>query len=97
MILLVLLPLLPYNKSATNLYMRGGDNIANVDFKFDFEKALENAYHDDEIYQDISCIAKGLDMKITTTEDALRKLIKINSSVLAKVLKQYNHELLNEI
>lgn len=71
--------------------------MANIDFEFDFEKALAQAYHDDEIYQDISYIAKGLDMKSTTTEDALRKLIKINSSVLAKVLKQYNHELLNEI
>lgn len=71
--------------------------MANIDFEFDFENALTKAYHDDEIYQDISCIAKDLDMKSTTTEDAIRKLIKINSSVLAKVLKQYNHELLNEI
>lgn len=71
--------------------------MANVDFEFDFEKAISKAYHDDEIYQDISYIAKGLDMKGITTEDAIRKLIKINSSVLAKVLNQYNYELLNEI
>ncbi len=36
-------------------------------------------------------------MKAIKTEDAIRKLIKINSTVLAKVLKQYNYELLNEI
>ena len=71
--------------------------MANVDFEFDFEKALSAAYHDNEIYQDISYIAKGLDMKSITTETAIRKLIKINSSVLAKVLKQYNYELLNEV
>lgn len=71
--------------------------MANIDFEFDFETALSDAYHDDEIYQDISSIAKGLDMDSIKTEDAIRKLIKINSSVLAKVLKQYNHELLNEL
>lgn len=71
--------------------------MVNIDFEFDFEKALANAYQDDEIYQDISYIAEGLDLKSTTTENAIRKLIKINSSVLAKVLKQYNRELLNKI
>ena len=71
--------------------------MANVDFEFDFEKALSEAYCDDDIYQDIAYIAKGLDMKSLKTEDAIRKLIKINSSVLAKVLMKYNHELLNEL
>lgn len=71
--------------------------MANIDFEFDFETALSEAYHDDEIYQDISDIAKGLDGKFIKTEDAIRKLIKINSSVLAKVLKKYNHEFLNEL
>lgn len=71
--------------------------MANIAFEFNFEKALSEAYHDDEIYQDISYIAKGLDLKSLSTEDAIRKLIKINSSVLAKVLRQYNYELLNEV
>lgn len=71
--------------------------MANIDFEFDFETALSDAYHDDEIYQDISNIAKGLDMDSIKTEDAIRKLIKINSSVLSKVLKKYNYELLNEL
>ena len=71
--------------------------MANIDFEFDFETALSEAFHDDEIYQDISDIAKSLDMKSVKTEDAIRKLIRINSSALAKVLKKYNYELLNEL
>lgn len=71
--------------------------MANVDFEFDFEKALAQAYHDDNIYQKISYIAKGLDIKSLKTEDAIRQLIQINSTVLAKVLKQYNYDLLNEL
>ncbi|MDE6053241.1 MAG: hypothetical protein K2G55_05665 [Lachnospiraceae bacterium] len=71
--------------------------MANVDFEFDFETALAKAYQDDEIYQNIAYIAKDLDMKGISTEDAIRELIKINSSVLAKVLKKYNYELLNEL
>ena len=71
--------------------------MANIDFEFDFESALLEAFHDDEIYQDISYIAKGLDMKSINTETAIRKLININSSALAKVLIKYNHELLNEL
>lgn len=71
--------------------------MANVDFEFDFESEIEKAYHDDEIYQDIAYIAKDIDMKGINTEDAIRKLIKINSSVLAKVLRKYNYELLNEL
>lgn len=71
--------------------------MANVDFEFDFADAIAKAYHNDEIYQKISYIAKGLDMKSIKTEDAIRQLIQINSSVLAKVLKQYNYELLNEL
>ncbi len=71
--------------------------MANVDFEFDFEKEITKAYLDDEIYQKIAYIAKDLDMKGIKTEDAIRELIKINSSVLAEVLKKYNHELLNEL
>lgn len=71
--------------------------MANVNFEFDFENEIAKAYHDDEIYQEIAYIAKDLDMKGIKTEDAIRKLIKINSSVLAKVLKKYNYELLNEL
>lgn len=71
--------------------------MANIDFEFDFETALSNAYRDDEIYQDISDIANGIDLGVIKSEKAIRDLIKINSSVLAKVLRQYNHELLNEI
>ena len=71
--------------------------MANVDFEFDFEKALAEAYHDDEVYQDISYIARALDMESLKTEAAIRELIKVNSSVLAKVLKQYNYELLNAL
>lgn len=69
----------------------------NVDFEFDFEKALDAAYHDDEIYQSLIYLAKNLDMEFITTEDAIRKFININSAVLTRVLKQYNRELLNEI
>lgn len=65
------------------------------DFEFDFETAISDAYF--ENYQDIAYIAKGLDMKSLSTEDAIRKLIKINSSVLSKVLRKYNYELLNEL
>lgn len=71
--------------------------MANVDFEFDFADALAKAYHDDDTYQKISYIAKSLDMKNISTENAIRELIAINSYVLAKVLKQYNYELLNEI
>lgn len=71
--------------------------MANVDFEFDFEKALSKAYRDDEIYQSISDIAKGLDMKTIKTEAAIRQLIEINSKVLSEVLKKYNSELLNEL
>lgn len=70
--------------------------MANVDFEFDFADALAKAYHDDT-YQKISYIAKSLDMKNISTENAIRELIAINSYILAKVLKQYNYELLNEI
>ena len=69
--------------------------MANVDFEFDFKTAISYAYT--EKYQDITNIAKGLDMKSLSTEDAIRELIKINSSVLSKVLKKYNYELLNEL
>lgn len=70
--------------------------MANVDFEFDFETAISDAYKMD-YYQDISYIAKGLDLKSVSTEQAIRDLIRINSSVLAKVLKKYNYELLNEL
>lgn len=69
----------------------------NKDFEFDFETAIASAYHDDEIYQDISCIAKGLDLHTVDTEKAIRSLIKINSNVLAKVLRKYNLELLSNL
>ena len=69
----------------------------NIDFEFDFESAIASAYADDEIYQDIVNIAKGLDLHVVSTENAIRSLIKINSSVLAKVLCKYNHELLNNL
>ncbi|MFQ9112408.1 MAG: hypothetical protein ACLR4P_04805 [Butyribacter sp.] len=71
--------------------------MVNVDFKFDFASALAKEYHDSEIYQSIADIAKGIDINALTTEDAIRKLIKINSTVLANVLEKYNYELLNEI
>lgn len=71
--------------------------MANIDFEFDFDQALACAYHDDAIYQRISDISKSLDLKTITTEKAIRDMIKINSSVLSAVLKQYNHELLNEL
>ncbi len=67
----------------------------NVNFEFDFEKALANEYN--EYYQDISYIVQAFDSKSLSTEKFIRNLIKINSSVLAKVLAQYNRELLNEI
>lgn len=69
----------------------------NIDFEFDFEKAIADAYRDDETYQDISNIAKAVDMQSISTETAIRKLIKINSGVLAKVLRKYNYELLNNL
>lgn len=69
----------------------------NIDFEFDFAKALSDAYHDNETYQDISYIAKAIDMQSISTETAIRELIKINSDVLAKVLKKYNSELLNNL
>ena len=71
--------------------------MANIDFEFDFATALAEGYHDDDIYQSISYIANGLDMKCISTEDAIRQLIAINSSVLSKVLIKYNYELLNEL
>ena len=67
----------------------------NVDFTFDFQKALSEAYTD--FYQEITDIAKGLDSKCLSTEKAIRRLIEINSSVLIKVLTHYNSELLDEI
>ena len=69
----------------------------NIDFEFDFEAAIKKAYLDDEIYQQISDLAKGLDMKSIRTEEAIRSLIEINSKVLANVLNAYNKELLNEL
>lgn len=71
--------------------------MINVDFKFDFKSAISNEYKDDEIDQSISDIAKGIDTGAIKTEEAIRKLIKINSTVLANVLEKYNAELLNEI
>lgn len=71
--------------------------MANVDFTFDFCSALSKAYRDDEIYQGISDIAKGIDLKCLDTESAIRQLIEINSSVLGKVMEQYNNALLNEL
>lgn len=71
--------------------------MINVDFKFDFKSAISNEYKDDEIDQSISDIAKGIDIGAIKTEEAIRKLIKINSTVLANVLEKYNAELLNEI
>lgn len=71
--------------------------MVNVDFKFDFKSAISNEYKDDEIDQSISDIAKGIDIGAIKTEEAIRKLIKINSTVLANVLEKYNAELLNEI
>ena len=69
----------------------------NIDFEFDFDAAIKKAYLDDEIYQQISDLAKGLDMKSIETEKAIRSLIEINSKVLANVLSAYNTELLNEL
>lgn len=69
----------------------------NINFEFDFEAAIKKAYLDDKIYQQISDLAKGLDMKSVETEKAIRSLIKINSKVLADVLSAYNKELLNEL
>ena len=71
--------------------------MINTDFKFDFKSSLAKAYHDDEIYQSISYIAKGFDMKSIGTEDVIRQLININSSVLHKGLTEYNHKLLNSL
>ena len=71
--------------------------MANVDFRFDFQSALLKAYQDDTLYQDISDIAKSIDIGSISTEDAIRKLIKINSVALSKVLESYNAELLNEL
>lgn len=71
--------------------------MANVDFEFDFDNAISKAYHDNEIDSDITTIAKGLELRAIKPEKAIRDLLKINSSVLAKVLKQYNHDLLNEL
>ena len=67
----------------------------NVDFKFDFEKHLNSALADS--YQDIAYIAKGLEMKSTSVEKAIRSLIEINVSAISKVLNAYNKELLNDI
>ena len=47
--------------------------MINTDFKFDFKSSLAKAYHDDEIYQSISYIAKGFDMKSIGTEDVIRQ------------------------
>lgn len=69
----------------------------NIDFEFDFDATIKKAYLDDEIYQQISDLAKGLDMKSIETEKAIRSLIEINSKVLANVLSAYNTELLNEL
>ena len=71
--------------------------MANIDFEFDFKSALAKTYRDSEIYQEICDIAKGLDLKCLKTEDAIRRLIEINSIVFSEVLKQYNYNLLNEL
>lgn len=71
--------------------------MANVDFEFDFDDAIAKAYHDNEIDSNITTIAKGLELGVIKPEKAIRDLIKINSTVLAKVLKKYNYELLNEL
>ena len=72
--------------------------MVNVDFKFDFASALAKEYHDSEIYQSIAYIAKDIDANNPISiETAIRELIKINSTVLANVLENYNQELLNEI
>lgn len=71
--------------------------MSNVDFKFDFKSALAKAYQDDAVYQKISYIAKGIDMKCISTEQAIRNLIEINSLALSKVLEAYTSELLNEL
>ena len=71
--------------------------MVNVDFKFDFKSAISKEYLDSDISQSIVDIAKGIDINALKTEDAIRQLIKINSTVLANVLEKYNQELLNEI
>ncbi len=71
--------------------------MVNIDFDFDFKKAIDKAFSDDEVYQEIAYICKALDFKNRETEKLVRSLIKINSTILAEVLTQYNRELLNEI
>lgn len=71
--------------------------MANVDFEFDFESALANAYQDDEIYNEIAGISRNLDTNFLSREKAIRLLIKVNSKVLSDVLRQYNRELLNNL
>lgn len=70
--------------------------MVNVDFKFDFKSAIAKEYSDK--YQSIAYIAKDIDANNPISiETAIRELIKINSTVLANVLENYNQELLNEI
>lgn len=71
--------------------------MTNVDFEFDFEEAFNKAFHDDENYQSISYVAKCFGVSPDVAESALRLLIKTNVKVFSEVMKQYNHELLNEI
>lgn len=69
----------------------------DVDFHFDFKKAFEQAFADDETYQDISYAAQCFNVDKKTAESALRLLISANVKIFSTVLEAYNTELLNEI
>lgn len=69
--------------------------MADIDFEFDFETAIAREYQTE--YQAIAYIAEGLNSNSIDAEKAIRDLIKINSTVLSKVLTDYNRELLNEL
>lgn len=86
-----------YMKLAMEYSTKALADAENIGFKFDFASAIAKEYSDNKISQSITDIANGIDTNDLTTEDAIRKLIKINSTVLANVLEKYTQELLNEI
>lgn len=71
--------------------------MINIDFKFDFKKAFDDAFSDSETYQNISYIAKCFNVDERTAESAVRLLIETNVKIFSSVMEQYNSELLNEI
>ena len=71
--------------------------MVNIDFEFDFEEEIKRAYNTNQMYDGIKFVSEALKLEQLDIEDAIRKLININTEVLAEVLNKYNRELLEEL